>query len=536
MARILGLDLGSHSVKGVVLESKTKGHTVKGFAEVRRAPEGERADTLRTAVQELIGQLPPGHPDQVVIALPGPSLTTHALSLPFSDGKRIEATLPFEIGSQLPFDISDAVYDYQVVGLKEVEGSKEKASDLLVGVVRKEELQSLLALLADLQLDPRIVTHPGLAYQNLLQQAPGLFEGAGEGGAVALVDIGHERTSVSFGKPGLGVSFTRTFAGGGRDLSKALATEFQTSLAEAHQWKEQHGAMASAARGPDAERAAAAFVRGLQPVLRELRPTLKAFTARTRQQVGSVVLSGGTARMPGLAEQLSRDLNLPVRVLALPADAAEAIPAAAQQVAVQAYSLALRGNATGAKAPRFNFRRGDLSFKGDFDYIKDKLGLLASFAATLLLLFIAYGVVRNSMLSRREAQVDAVLCDSTQRILGKCEKDYNRALSMLKGVESPAAALPRLSAVNLLAEVTQRVPEDVPVKFDRIQIDLDRVILQGETDSSKQVDTLSNALKGHACFKDVRQGKVERTRDGNKVSFRLDVQVQCPGGMQGGES
>ncbi|MCP3141366.1 pilus assembly protein PilM [Pyxidicoccus xibeiensis] len=534
MARILGLDLGSHTVKAVVLESKTKGHGVRGFVEVRRAQEGERADTLRAAVQELLGQLPPGHADQVVIALPGPSLITHALGLPFSDGKRIEAALPFEIGSQLPFDLSEVVYDYQVVGLKDSEG-KEKASELLVGVVRKEELQSLLALLAELKLDPRIVTHPGLAYQNLLQQQPGLFEGTGEAGAVAVVDIGHERTSVSFGKPGTGVQFARTFAGGGRDLSKALATEFQTSLAEAHHWKEQHGAMASAAKGPDAERAAAAFVRGLQPVLRELRPTLKAFTARTRQQVGAVVLCGGTARMPGLAEQLSRDLNLPVRVLALPADAVEAIPAAAHPAAAQAYSLALRGNAAGAKAPRFNFRRGELAFKGDFDYVKDKLGLLASFAATLLLLLIAFGVVRNSVLARREAQVDAVLCDTTQRILGRCEKDYNRALNMLKGVESPAAALPRLTAVNLLAEVTQRVPADVPVKFDRIQIDLDRVILQGETDSSKQIDTLSNAIKGHACFKDVRQGKVEKTRDGNKVSFRLDVQVQCPG-EQGGES
>lgn len=426
------------------------------------------------------------------------------------------------------------VYDYQVVGLKDVEGSKEKAGDLLVGVVRKEELRGLLALLAELKLDPRVVTHPGLAYQNLLAQQPGLFEAAGEGGALAIVDIGHERTSVSFGRPGVGVQFARTFAGGGRDLSKALATEFQTSLAEAHHWKEQHGALASAAQGPDAERAAAAFMRGLQPVLRELRPTLKSFTARTRQQVGAVVLCGGTARMPGLAEQLSRDLNLPVRVLALPADTAETIPPQAQPAAAQAYALALRGNAAGARAPRFNLRRGEFAFKGDFDYVKDKLGLLASFAATLLLLLIAFGVVRNSVLARREAQVDAVLCDTTQRILGRCEKDYNRALNMLKGVESPAAALPRMSAVNLLAEVTQRVPQDVPVKFDRIQIDLDRLILQGETDSSKQVDTLSNALKGHHCFKDVRQGKVERTRDG-KVTFRLDVQVECPGD-QGGES
>ncbi len=530
MARILGLDLGSYSVKGILFESNIRGYVTKAYAEVRRA-EGDRTETLRAAVQELLTQHPM-QADQVIVALPGPALMTHAFTLPFVDPKRLEAALPFEVESQLPFDLSEVVFDYQVAGQK-----AKTSSDVLVGVVRKEELTWLLGLLSGLKLEPRVITHPGITYQNLFLQTPSVFEGLAEADAVAIVDIGHERTTVSIGRPGVGVEFARTFAGGGKDLSKALASEFQTQLAEAHHWKETYGAMASVAtaQGPDAERAAAAFVRGLQPVLRELRPTFKAFTARTKRQVSAVVLTGGTARLKGLAEQLERDLHLQVRVLTLPVEAGTAIPPEAQPSAGQAYALALRGNASGPKAPRFNLRRGEFAFKGDFDYMKDKLGLLASFAATLLLLLIAFGVVRNSMLARRAAQVDAVLCDITQRILGRCEKDYQIALNRLKGVESPAAALPRLSAVNLLAEVTQRVPEDVPVRFDRIQIDLDRIILQGETDSSKQVDTLSNAIKGHNCFKDVRQGKVERTRDGNKVTFRLDVQVQCPG-EQGGES
>jgi general secretion pathway protein L len=141
---------------------------------------------------------------------------------------------------------------------------------------------------------------------------------------------------------------------------------------------------------------------------------------------------------------------------------------------------------------------------------------------------IASGVVRNSVLARREAQVDAVLCDITQRMLGTCEKNYDKALNMLKGVESPVAALPKMSAVNLLADMTSRVPSEVPVTFDRIDIDLERITVRGETDSSSQIDAISSALKGHRCFKEVREGKVEKTRDGNKVTFRLDIQVQCP--------
>lgn len=525
MARILGLDLGSYSVKGVLFESNIRGHVTKAFAEVRRG-EGDRAESLRNALRELLTQ----HPlqaDQIVIALPGPTLMTHAISLPFADPKQVQSTLPGVLEEQLPFDISEVVYDYQVVAQRDgKEGGKE--SDLLVGVVRKEELASLLAVLSELKIDPRIVTHPGVAYQNLFLQMPGTFEAVGSAEVVAVVDIGHERTTVAIGRPGLGVEFARTFAGGGKDLSRALATEFNTPLPEAHHWKEQYGAVAGAAQGPDAERAAAAFVRGLQPVLRELRPTLKAYTARSRRQVGAVLLCGGTAKLAGLAEQLERDLNMPTRALPLPVDATSVVPVASQPAAVQSYALALRGQASGAKAPRFNLRRGDFAFKGDFDYVKDKLGLLASFAATLFLLLIASGVVRNSVLSSREAQVDESLCKTTQRILGTCEKDYNRAINMLKGVESPTAALPKLSAVNLLAEVTNRVPPDMTVKFDRIQVELERITLQGETDSTKQVDTLSTELKKFRCFKEVKEGKVEKTRDGQRFSFRLDVQVQCP--------
>lgn len=523
MARILGLDLGSYSVKGVLFDTSMRGHPTKAYAEVRR-PEGDRTESLRAAVRELLTQHPMAA-DQVIVALPGPTLLTHAFTMPFTDPKRLEAALPFEVESQLPFDLSSAVFDYQVVGQKD-----KASSDVLVGVVRKEELTWLMGLLAELKLDPRIVTHPGVTYQNLFLQTPAAFEGLAEAEAVAVVDIGHERTTVAIGRPGVGVEFARTFTGGGKDLTRALAAEFQTPLTEAHQWKETYGALASAAsaQGPDAERAAAAFVRGLQPVLRELRPTFKAFTARTRRQVSALVLCGGTARLKGIAEQLERDLHLQTRVLALPTETSSAVPAEAQPSAAQAYALALRGQASGAKAPRFNLRRGEFAFKGDFDYVKDKVGLLASFAVTLLLLLIASGVVRNSVLSRNEAKVDAVLCSTTKSILGRCETNYDIALNMLKGVESPAAALPKLTAVNLLAEVTQRIPAEVPVKVERVQIDLDRIILQGETNSSKEIDTLTTALKGHRCFKEVNPGKVEKTRDGQKVTFRLDIQVQCP--------
>jgi general secretion pathway protein L len=353
--------------------------------------------------------------------------------------------------------------------------------------------------------------------------------------AVAVVDVGHERTTVAIGRPGLGLEVGRTFPGGGRDLTRALEKELALPAAEAAAWKERSGSVGEDLP-PDQERASGALIRALVPVVRELRSTFKAYSARSRRRVARIHLCGGTARLSGLADRWTAELDVPVAVLPLPGEASAAVPPEAQQAAVQPYALALRGQATGARAPRFNLRRGDFAFKGHFDYLRDRLGLLASYAATLLVLVIAAGVVRNSVLARRERQVDNALCEITQRVLGKCEKDFLRALNLLKGKESPAAALPRYSAVDLLAELTSRIPrqdadqggKDLPVSFDQVLVDLERISLRGETESAKQVDRITQALKSFRCFKEIKQGKLEKARDGQKVLFRLDIQVECP--------
>ena len=508
MARILGLDLGAYSVKGVLLETAMRSASVRAYGEVKNTGD------LMAAVTELLarGDL---NADQVVVSMPGLGLATHPIALPFSDPKRIESTLAFEVEEQLPFDLSEAAYDYQVAS---VDGG---GSHLLVGVVKKEDLSKLLASLHTLKVEPRIVTHPALAVQNLMPALPATE------GPIAIIDIGHERTSVSIGRQAVGVETARTFAGGGFALTRALAAEFKIPIPEAQTWKDEHAALGEHVVGPDAERAAAAFIRGFQSILRELKSTLKSYSARSKRAIEKVYLCGGTAKLPGLAEQLSADLQLPVQVLELPNDAKAAMAAPSPQAA-QALALALRGNATGAKAPRFNLRRGEFAFKSDFDFITDKLGQLVTFGAVLLVLLIASGIVRNTVLERREKAVDAMLCDITNRYLGKCEKNFDIALNMLQGQGSPAASIPKRSAVTLLADLTKALPTEFPVTADQIVIDLDRISARFETDSSKHVEDIVAALKNDKCFREVKEGKLEKNKDGSKVQFRLDIQVDCP--------
>ncbi len=518
MARVLGLDLGSHRIKAVIVETAYRGGAVVKSVVTAPVPQdGDRNERLKAGLAKLLDQ-GPLQVDNVVASLPGTGLATHPISLPFSDPKKIESTLAFEVESQLPYDLDDAVFDHQT------SQADEKGAHLLVGVAKKTDIRPVLELLKEAKLDPRVVTHAGLVYQNVLANLPVTV--VDPGAAVAVLDLGHERCSLAIGRPGAAVEYARTFAGGGWSLTKALSNEFKVSLPDAEAWKEEHGAVGSEVVGPEAERAAGAFMRALQPVLRDLRSTIKAYVARTRNPVGLVLLCGGTAQLKGLAEQLGNDLTVPTRLLDVPNDIGGVVNA-------QPWALALRGTATGAKAPRFNLRRGEFGFKSDFDFAGDKIGQLAAFAAILFVLMIASGIVRNSVLTRREKQVDAVLCDITQRILGKCEKDFTIATSMLKGQESPAAGIPQRSAATLLAELTAHVPPDMDVTFDQLVIDLDRISLRCETATSKNLEELMNALKTYKCFKEINEGKVEKSKDGSKVSSRLDIQIECPEEAEG---
>lgn len=547
MARILGLDLGSASVKAVLLESGLRGATVRQVLVAPTPPEGELLARLGAALDGLAASGPLSA-DTIVLALPGSSSAIHAVTLPFTDPKKIDATIGFEIEGQLPFELAEAQLDYQLAHT-----SRDSAT-LNVGVVRRQELAALLELLRARKLEPRVVTHPGLAAQLLLGALPAAALPERPDDAVALIDLGHERVTVAIGRPGGSVEACRIFPGGGLALSKALAAELGLDLAAAQAWKERHGAIGPAAVGPEAERAEAAFLRALVPVLRELRPTLKSYSARSRRGVARVFLTGGTARLPGLAARLEAELSLPTSELELPAeltavrrgagpgepsggpssDDGAPRPSSAPELAL-AWALAKRGELSGAKAPRFNLRRGAFALRTDFDALGERLGQLAALGTLLFVLLVASHIVRNAVLERRDLQVDAALCALTQQVLGRCEKNFDVALNLLQGHESAAAVLPKRSAATLLATLAERIPDDIPLTLEQVSVDLDRMSLRCETATSKQVEDVVALLKATPCFKDVKEGKLEKSKDGAKVSFRLDIQIECPDDRAAGE-
>jgi general secretion pathway protein L len=496
--RILGLDIGARTVRAVLLDSTYRAWTVAGHAAQPVAEPAPAADptagvtaaeptSLRdrqaAAVRELVAEHGWTFEDAIV-ALPGASASAHVLTLPFSDPKRIEQTVGYEVEAQIPFDLDAVAWDWQLLGVR------EGRAELLASVVRRDELAALLAALATAGVDPRVVVPAAPAYSSLHGSASlAGDEGAAEPGIVDVVlDVGPDRTSFS------------AISGGALEWARTIPL-----------------ASADLARGP-------------APLVRELRATMRSWRARFPEQrtLRGVRLAGDAPALPGLAEVVSAELGAPAEPLALTGQAAAAIPEADAPQYALALALALRGHQN-RRGERLNLRRGDLAFTRDFQHVRGKVVRLGAWAALIVVLALVSAGVKAYALSQRERLLDRALCDSTEKLLGKCYDDFTVAESVLRGRGTPAAAIPRLSAVDILDELARNAPADVKYRFDRIEITRDKLHLQGTTEAAENVDRIVSGLRNGRCFGDAHSGGVRRRGTETRFEFTIDSNLTCEG-------
>ncbi len=513
---ILGLDLGSRRVKAVLLETTLRGFTVAGTAEAPVEPASEggppAGERMAGAVTALLTGRGWSPESSAAASMPGVT-ASHLVTLPFTDTRRIEQTVQYEVEAAIPFDLDQVAWDWQMLE------SQPGRSDLLIGVVRREELTACIADLARAGVDPAVVTPAGPVLA-ALWAAGAVADPAGAGEAELAVDLGVDRTHACVVSEGRCL-FARTFASGASTLLRALARGSGRNPDEVVVDEGLPSWVASPEGG-------AALRGALAPLVRELRATLHAFESRpSRRPVVRVRLAGGAAGWAGLAASVGEELGIPTEPLRLAGPAADAIPAEDAPRFALPLALALRGW-MGNRFQRLNLRRGDLASTRSTQDVRDRLERIAVYASLVLLLAVVSSVVKVVALNRQEKLLDRSMCEVTQRVVGKCFDDFAMAESVLRGRGTVGASIPRISAAGVLAELAARSP-DVQLRFDRIEITREKLHLQGTTDAAENVDKIVAALRGSRCFGDARSGGARKRGTEQKFEFTVDADITCEG-------
>src|SRR5690349_21491080 len=119
--KILGIDLGARSVKAVLLESTYHGYAVLGHGAAVVEPPAEGSTLLQRQIAALhaLVESRGWKVGDSVAALPGAGVSSSIVTLPFTDSRRIEQTIPFEVEEQIPFELSSVAWDWQLLGTRD---------------------------------------------------------------------------------------------------------------------------------------------------------------------------------------------------------------------------------------------------------------------------------------------------------------------------------------------------------------------------------------------------------------------------------
>jgi type IV pilus assembly protein PilM len=335
-----GLDIGSYSVKLVTL---MPGGTRPRHAEavIPRSGANDEPPTAAILAGLIDDCMSRTHQSPrsfrgISVAVSGPDVIVKQIALPFMDETEIPGALRFEARKHLPFDIESMVLDHQVLGRH----TAERKIDVLLATVSQARLDRVLAPLRELGVEAGIVDAAPLALANALTQAAER-DLVDDGDLRLLLDVGHRESWLSLSHEGHPL-FTRRLDWGGERLTAAVAAATGSSLDKAEAWKVD-AASSLTQSGPEAA-AARAVVESLGEELRRSFAFYR--TIAELPDTFMLRLSGGTARLAGLAERLGEVVGVPVSAFS-PLDASErgergARGAASGPQYAQAYGLALR--------------------------------------------------------------------------------------------------------------------------------------------------------------------------------------------------
>ncbi|MFQ6044391.1 MAG: type IV pilus assembly protein PilM [Candidatus Poribacteria bacterium] len=239
---ILGLDIGSHSIKLVEVKHTKEGPIITCAKAISMEHEVEDSYTeMRKSLRKLLGTLKV-RSKRVVTAVSSAEeqVITHSIFMPdittdiSEDAIRASARIEAEEKDYIPYDMDYALINFDIIGEATVDG--EQGLEIFFVSAHRDLIRARIELLRDVGLIPMAVEIDILALARLL----GFTDSIDDDSDLAIVDIGASKTSLCFyqrGKPYLYPHIPT----GGNALTDELSQRLQISWKRAEEYKKLQG-------------------------------------------------------------------------------------------------------------------------------------------------------------------------------------------------------------------------------------------------------------------------------------------------------
>jgi type IV pilus assembly protein PilM len=234
------------------------------------------------------------------------------------DPKQLANAIKFRAQETLPIPLEEAVLDWQLLSEWTDEETGQTVRRVLLVVAYRELVERYVLACKKAGITVAGIDLEAFAMLRALAEPPAP-DAAPATGAQVVVNVGHDRSTFAV-SDGRVCEFTRVLGWGGQNLSVAIARALDITPSEATPIKHVLSLVAQSTPpegiSPEALGAAReAVTRELQSFARELVSSLRFYQNQPGSLgIGQLVLTGGSAHLPGFADELHRLIGVPVTV------------------------------------------------------------------------------------------------------------------------------------------------------------------------------------------------------------------------------
>jgi len=319
---LIGVDIGSHTIKVVHLKKAGEGLKLNTWAHIPIAakPDASPEEKKQQAVNSLKAFLiQKGIKAQAAASsVSGNAVIVRYVKFPQLTKEELQATLATEAEPFIPFDINDVHLSFHILSNLVEEGQKKMETVLVAA--KKDAVQSRVEILEAVGLKPTVIDVDSFALENIFELLPDHGQGAG---STLCLNMGHTVTNLSIIEDGV-TRVVRDVFVSGSTFTKAITKTLQCEPAKAEELKKTNGLLIDAADketalqegNRDAIGVSQALAGVLKDLVSEIHRSVDFFLSQgPERSIGRIVLAGGSAGMKNLTRFLTGELKVPVTVL-----------------------------------------------------------------------------------------------------------------------------------------------------------------------------------------------------------------------------
>lgn len=303
MDSVIGLDIGTHSIKLVEIERRKNEAILLAAGALPTPPKAlmtataEDIESIAFVVKKLWKEAG-AKTKNVNIALPESQVFTRVIEVPQLSTRELMSAIKWEAEQYIPMPLDQVTVDFSVLRTSAETGTNQM--EVLLVASPKALVEKYVTILEYADLTPVSVETEIIAVFRSLVSSFGSVR------SVMIVSLGAQTTDIAISRNGT-LCFTRSISSGGEALSRAVAQSFGFELSQAEQFKKTYGLEKDKLEGK--------IITAVRPIMDSMIGEMKRAIAfyqekYKEEQIGVVLLSGGTARTPGMVVYIAENLGI----------------------------------------------------------------------------------------------------------------------------------------------------------------------------------------------------------------------------------